>query len=67
MSLGIETLPVYNLQVAPARKTEVILQTIEPGYEKPKSGPTTNFVGKTNTCVPFVRICTLHGGAMHRT
>ncbi|KAA6424798.1 MAG: hypothetical protein FRX49_04972 [Trebouxia sp. A1-2] len=36
-------------KVAFARKTEVTLQTIEPGYEKPKSGPTTNFVGNHMT------------------
>ncbi len=47
--LETETLSDIYLQVAPARKTEAIL-TIEPGYEKPKSGPTTNFVGKTKAC-----------------
>ncbi|DBA81829.1 hypothetical protein WJX77_011080 [Trebouxia sp. C0004] len=36
-------------KVAPARKTEEALQTMEPGYEKPKSGPTTNFVGNHMT------------------
>jgi hypothetical protein len=66
ISLGIETLSDINLQVAPARKTEVTLQTVEPGYEKPKSGPTTNFVGKHNTWFPFVRVCTVHDGAMNR-
>jgi len=64
--LGIETLSDINLQVAPARKTEVTLQTVEPGYEKPKSGPTTNFVGKQNTWFHFVRVCTVHDGAMNR-
>jgi hypothetical protein len=48
--LETETLSDNYLQVAPARKTEVTLQTIEPGHEKPKSGPTTNFVGKTKAC-----------------
>ncbi|KAL0051137.1 hypothetical protein WJX82_002528 [Trebouxia sp. C0006] len=40
-------------KVVSAKKTEVTLQTIEPGYEKPKSGPTTNFVGNhmTQGCV----------------
>ena len=45
-----EILSRVYLQVAPARKTAVTLQTTEPGYEKPKSGPTTNFVGKTKAC-----------------
>ncbi|DBB16352.1 TPA: hypothetical protein ACH3X3_014649 [Trebouxia sp. C0006] len=36
-------------KVVSAKKTEVTLQTIEPGYEKPKSGPTTNFVGNHMT------------------
>ncbi len=64
--LETETLSAAYLQVAPAKKTEVTLQTIEPGYEKPKSGPTTNFVGKQNTWFHFVRVCTVHDGAMNR-
>ena len=34
-----------TLQVPPAKGDRG--PTTEPGYERPKSGPTTNFVGKT--------------------
>ena len=34
------------LQVEPAKGGRG--PTTEPGYERPKSGPTTNFVGKTS-------------------
>lgn len=66
INLEFKTSSVAYLQVAPAKKTEVTLQTIEPGYEKPKSGPTTNFVGKQNTWFHFVRVCIVHDGVMNR-
>ncbi len=34
------------MQVVPAHSADMLVQNIKPGFERPKSGPTTNFVGR---------------------